>query len=101
MNKLAKLIKEMQYEEAQNLRKDVMEGNMLRIVDERIAAFENPNRVCPVCNTPIDPETALTLYFGPKGLRHRASFDAEDCLEYFVTKMKRDDYDPARERAEG
>ncbi len=87
VNKLAKLVKEAEYEDLLKLRKDINEGNMLRLVEERIAQFENPHRVCPVCNTPIDPETALTLYFGPKGLRHRASFDGEDCLEYFVTKL--------------
>jgi hypothetical protein len=87
MNKLAALIKELPYDDLLKLRKDIAEGNMLRLVEERIAAHENPNRVCPVCNTPIDPETAITLYFGPKGLRHRASFDGEDCLEYFVKEM--------------
>lgn len=95
------MIREMSYDDVQNLRKDIIEGNMLRIVEERLAAFENPNRVCPVCNTPIDPDTAITLYFGPKGLRHRASFDGEDCLEYFLKMQKEKGYDPERDRAEG
>ena len=55
MNKLAKIIKETDYDSLLLLRKDVLEGNMLRIVDERIAQFENPNRVCPVCNAAINP----------------------------------------------
>lgn len=87
MNKLAALIKELPYDDLVNLKRDIIEGNMLRLVEERLAAFDNPNRVCPVCNTSIDPETAITVFFGPKGLRHRASFDGEDCLEYFVQKM--------------
>lgn len=88
MNKLGKLVKGLQYEDLVKIRRDIIEGNMLRLVEERIGEFENPNRVCPVCNTPIDPKTAITLYFGPKGLRQRASFDGEDCLEYFVKKMR-------------
>ncbi len=86
MNRLAKLVKEMPYDDLVKLRRDIAEGNMLRLVEERIAAFENPNRVCPVCGTPLDPETAITMYFGPKGLRRRASFDGEDCLQHFVTQ---------------
>ncbi len=89
MNKLARLIKELPYDDLVKLRKDITEGNMLRLVDERVASFENPNRVCPVCSTRVEPEQALTLYFGPKGLRQRASFDAEDCLTYFLDRMRR------------
>ena len=87
MNKLAALIKELPYDDLLKIRKDLAEGNLLRLVEERIGAFENPNRACPVCNTPLDPDTAITVYFGPKGLRHRASFDGEDCLEYFIQHM--------------
>ncbi len=89
MNRLAKLVKELPYDDLVRIRQDIAEGNMLRLVEERIAAFENPNRVCPVCSTPLDPETSITMYFGPKGFRQRASFDGEDCLEYFVTKMRK------------
>jgi hypothetical protein len=88
MNRLAKLIRELDYDSLLAIRKDIAEGNMLRLVEERIATFENPNRVCPVCQTPLDPDTAITIYFGPKGLRQRASFDAEDCLRYFVAQRK-------------
>jgi len=86
MNKLAKLMTTVQYEDLLKLRKDIMAGNMLRLVEERIAAFENPNRVCPVCGSPVDPLTAYTLYFGPKGLRQRASFDGMDCLRQFLVE---------------
>jgi len=100
MNKLANLIKEISYDDLVKLRKDITEGNMLRLVEERLAAMENPHRICPVCNTPIDPETAITLYFGPKGLRHRASFDGEDCLQHFIGKL-RGHGNEERDRAEG
>lgn len=87
VNKLAKLVKELSYDDLVKIRKDILAGNMLRLVEERLDAHENPNKVCPVCNAPLDPKTAITLHFGPQGLRQRASFDGEDCLEYFVTKM--------------
>lgn len=88
MNRLSKLLKELPYDDLVRIKRDIAEGNMLRIVDERIDEFENPNRVCPVCNAPVDPRSALTLMFGPKGLRQRASFDGEDCLAYFVKGMR-------------
>ncbi len=87
MNRLARLIKELDYESLLKIRRDITEGNMLRLVEERIASFENPHRVCPVCGARIEPESALTLFFGPKGFRQRASFDGEDCLAYFVNKQ--------------
>lgn len=86
---MAKLIKEMPYDDVLKLRKDITEGNMLRLVDERVSEFENPNRICPICNTEVNPNEAITLMFGPKGLRQRASFDGEDCLAYFVEQMNR------------
>ena len=78
MNKLAKTIQELDYDDLLKIRKDIAEGNMLRLIEERIAAYENPNKVCPICGTGLEPSTAITLYFGPKGLRQRASFDGED-----------------------
>ena len=84
MNKLAKTIQELDYDDLLKIRKDIAEGNMLRLIEERIAAYENPNKVCPICGTGLEPSTAITLYFGPKGLRQRASFDGEDCLHAFL-----------------
>lgn len=86
MNKLAKMITELDYDSLLLIKKDIVEGNMLRLVEERIASYENPNRVCPVCGTDVDPKKALTLYFGPKGLRQRATFDAMDCLKHFTER---------------
>ncbi len=87
MNKLAKLMNTISYDDLLKLRKDITSGNMLRIIEERIAAYENPNRVCPVCGTSVDPMTSYTLYFGPKGLRQRASFDGVDCLRQFLDEQ--------------
>ncbi len=84
MNKLARLVGELPYDDVLKLRKDITAGNMLRLVDERIAAFENPNKICPTCGREVRQEEALTLYFGPKDLRQRASFDGEDCLKHFL-----------------
>jgi hypothetical protein len=95
MNKLATLVKEIPYDDLIKLRKDILQGNMLRLVEERIAEFENPNRICPVCNAEVNPKEAITITFGPKGLRQRASFDGEDCLAHFL-EMQRGEKCPNR-----
>ena len=88
MNRLAQLVKELDYDNLLAIRRDITEGNMLRLVEERIASFENPNKVCPICGAGVDPEKATTIYFGAQGLRQRASFDGEDCLRHFLEKNK-------------
>ena len=82
--KLAKLFTDVPYDDLVKIREDLIAGSLRDELEERIAAHENPNRVCPVCGTSVHPEKALTLYFGPTGLRQRASFDAEDCLRHFL-----------------
>ncbi len=77
-------IDQLDYDELLALRNQIKDGRVLEHVEAHISKFENPNRVCPVCSTPVDPERAITLYFGPVGLRQRASFDGEDCLRHFV-----------------
>lgn len=91
MNKLAKIISELGYDELRLLQKDVLEGNMEKLINTRLKDFQDKEAtVCPVCGTHIvDPENStLTLFFGPKDFRRKATFDATDCLEYFIQHIK-------------
>lgn len=89
MNRLAKIIKNLDENEIKLIKKDLELGNIERLINNRLFEIREAdiNRVCPVCNAPIGDE-GLTLIFGPKGLRKKASFCALDCLEYFLNKMK-------------
>ena len=89
MNKLAKLIENLGEEELKLIKKDLKSGNIERLINKKLQEKkeEDFNKVCPVCNTPIADES-LTLIFGPKGLRKKASFCALDCLEYFLNMVK-------------
>ena len=88
MNRLIKIINEMSYEDLQKIRLDVEEGTLRELVDERLAYFEDENKVCPTCqNKP--PADGFVLQFGPYDLRQQAQFCALDCLEYFLKQLKK------------
>jgi hypothetical protein len=89
MNRLIKLINEMDEHELAMIKRDLEMGSLKKIVDQKIIdkKEEDWNKVCPVCHTPIS-NGSMTLIFGPPDLRKKASFCAVDCLEYFIDKLK-------------
>jgi hypothetical protein len=92
MNKLAKIISELSYDELKLIKKDITEGNMEKLINSRLKSFDDSKgqAVCPICNTQIQDieDGALTLFFGETDLRRKANFDALDCLEYFIGHLK-------------
>lgn len=88
MNNLIKQISEMSQKELLELKKEIEEGEIKKAIENKLEIFKNNNAVCPVCNTEIGDE-GLTLTFGPKGLKQKATFDAADCLEYFIYRMRK------------
>ena len=91
MNRLAKLIESLDQEEIKLIKKDLETGNIDKLISKKLEQVRETdmNKVCPVCQSNIE-EDNLTLVFGPKGLRKKASFCAIDCLEYFLNKIKED-----------
>jgi hypothetical protein len=88
MNKLAEIIRKLPEQDVLLIKKDLEEGNIGRLITERLAEFELPQRVCPVCNTPLEDDAPYVLYFGT-GVRKKARFDALDCLQEFIeTELK-------------
>lgn len=83
MNKLAELIRKLPAEDVLLIKKDLEEGNISRIITERLAELELPQKVCPVCNTPLEDDAPYVLYFGTI-VRKKARFDGLDCLEQFI-----------------
>ena len=87
-NKLSKLIEHLSYEDLVNLRKDVLAGHLEQHINNRLSILEpTKSGLCPVCNSKVGAEH-LTLVFGPKEFKQKASFDGVDCLEYFLEKIK-------------
>jgi hypothetical protein len=91
MNKLTRMINELDEEDLRLIKHDLEAGNIEKLINNKIheKRLSDLNKVCPVCQTPIDEES-LILIFGPKGLRKKASFCAIDCLEYFIERIKRE-----------
>ena len=88
MEKITNIIKELEKEELQELKNLINKGKAEQVVNKELEKFKNPNKVCPVCNTPVK-EKDFTLFFGPTGLRKKAIFDAADCLQYFLHKLQK------------
>lgn len=85
MNKLARIIETLGPNELRLIQKDLITGNIERLIAEKLAqAHSTKTSVCPVCTTPTSKKTGLYLEFGPVDLRQRATFCAADCLTYFV-----------------
>jgi DNA repair exonuclease SbcCD ATPase subunit len=85
MNRLAEIIRKLPGEDVLLIKQDLDEGNIGRLISERLAELELPQRVCPVCNTELDDNAPYVLYFGT-GIRKKARFDALDCLKTFISE---------------
>jgi hypothetical protein len=86
MNKLAKIIETLSPEDLMKIKRDLIAGNIDRLVEKKLQDHNTLNisdKQCPVCSGAI-AEGAYILEFGSPYLRRRAYFDAVDCLEYFV-----------------
>lgn len=86
MNKLAKIIDELGQEDLMKIKRDLLAGNVDRLVEKKLNDLNRLNisdKQCPVCSGAIT-EGAYILEFGPTYLRRRAYFDAVDCLNYFA-----------------
>ena len=90
MNKLAKIIKELPYEEILKLKKDLHAGNIERLMNKRLDDISPTEQgTCPVCSAQVQKNDNLTLIFGPANFRQKASFDGPDCLIYFLDQIRK------------
>lgn len=65
------------------LRKDLISGNMERLIRGRLNRLRGfDDKTCPVCGQDVD-ESDYILEFGDQ-MRKRAFFDEKDCLTYFL-----------------
>jgi tRNA(Ile2) C34 agmatinyltransferase TiaS len=83
-----KLLENLNYEELIDLKNKLVDGEIEKLIKIKLEKFKNTNKVCPVCNTPIG-EGGLTLIFGSADFKRKAEFDAVDCLEYFISKIRK------------
>lgn len=94
MKRFRDVVDLLEYEELMNIKKDLNKGgDGIRILIENKIKNEikKKNQFCAICASKIDAEskTKFTLTFGPEELEKQATFCAIDCLEYFLSKMKK------------
>jgi len=89
MNELINVINNLSYEELKNIEKDLNQGNIERLIKEKLLHFEKGRRICPICYRTINEgDEHFTLIFGPNDFKKKASFCGVDCLEFFISKIK-------------
>ena len=61
------------------------------MVEEKVKKIENePKKNCAVCGEElVDKEGTFSLIFKHEKLKKKASFCALDCMEFFVSKIKK------------
>ncbi|MBT4540607.1 hypothetical protein HOC35_03770 [Candidatus Woesearchaeota archaeon] len=80
-------------EELYKLQYDLNKGSigLKSLVDEKIKAVENlPKKFCAVCGDGlVDKEGTFSIIFKHEKLKKKASFCAIDCMEFFISKIKK------------
>ena len=94
MNKLSKIISNMNEEDLLKIKRDLIAGNVDKLIEKKLSELKDINyssKQCVVCGGAITSDS-LVLEFGKSYIRRRAYFDGADCLEYFVsTQIKKKD----------
>jgi len=90
---IRELINYLDYKELLKLQYDLKHGgvHLKKLVEQRIKELESsPKKYCAGCGREIDPSspTTQTLIFGPPDFKKKATFCAQDCLEYFLNELK-------------
>ena len=82
------------YDDLLKLKYDLEKGavHFRKLVNTKIKEMENQHKsYCAVCGNEIDPNSHenYTIVFGPHDFRKKASFDALDCMNFFVENLKK------------
>lgn len=83
MNKLAKLLNQLERNDLEKIKLDLEMGNIKRIIEKKLET--STFKICPVCNNDVPTnKIKYSLKFGPESFKKQACFDELDCLEYFI-----------------
>jgi hypothetical protein len=91
--KLAEFVENMGEEELYRLQYDISNGStaLKGLIEEKIKKVEHlPKKHCAVCGDElVDKEGTFSIIFKHDKLKKKASFCAVDCMEFFITKIKK------------
>jgi len=91
--RLRDVVDALDHDELLKIKKDLDGGgfHIKQFIQQKIKEKEEVHeKFCPVCSSPINPKniSTYTLVFGPEDFRKKATFDALDCLKYFLQNME-------------
>lgn len=93
VSKVRDMINSIDEEELQKLQADLEKGgsHLKKLVNEKIQELEDSKtNFCVTCGKGLgDHDASFSLVFGKQGLRKKACFCEIDCLEYFVSELKK------------
>jgi hypothetical protein len=95
MEKLTSFLDGLSLEELQKMIDEHDNGVLKQRLHEKIAENAYTRKTCPVCHTPVE-EGTLTLTFGSKDFRRKATFCAYDCLLYFANQINEKELNPQK-----
>ena len=91
---LKKFLDSLEHYELVRLKQQIEKGSLdiEKEIGESITEHERKHaKFCATCSNSLDPYNTnnYTIVFGPDDFRKKASFCGLDCLEYFLTNLKR------------
>lgn len=94
MKKFEEVLDVLEYGELMRFKKDLDSGAMeiKKAIEEKVKKkLKEHEKTCAVCSNDIDfyRTSNYTLLFGPDDFKKKASFCGLDCLEYFISKLKK------------
>jgi len=91
INKFKDSLRTWEYHHVKLLERELATGskNLRRVVRDKIKEMARThNKTCVVCNSKIDEDDhrTVSMIFGPQDMKRKATFCAQDCLQYFLKK---------------
>ncbi|MGM5484376.1 MAG: hypothetical protein ACQEP1_00710 [Nanobdellota archaeon] len=91
-HRVSTILNTMRHDDLLELKREVNEGrfDFNSLLEDTIRQKEKEHeKVCSMCGNGIKPqENNYTIMFGPDDFKKKATFCGQDCMSYFMDKMK-------------
>ncbi|MFH1849947.1 MAG: hypothetical protein ABH879_07245 [archaeon] len=88
VKEVIKAFDQLDYYDLKKLEKEIDSGNLRRKLYENIRKHEEGRKICVTCGNSLH-DKKFSLVFEHEGLKKTAEFCALDCMEYFISRMKK------------
>lgn len=91
--KIREILSSIDENDLYKMQNDLKSGGLFlkKLVDDRLKQLETTKQgFCTTCGQPLhDKLSTYTLLFGPEDFKKKASFCEIDCLEYFLSGLRK------------